>query len=168
MKENNLTPNIPLLCWDIANPQLVKNQQLAMDMQSFARLKANHDWQFETDLRPLLVENRTVVVTEQTSRIIWVSSGFSNLTGYQPVEMMGKSPALLQGPRTSLRTKMLVRQKLAHFEAVTITIQNYRKEGTPYWCQIDIHPLFNTQAECTHFVAFEKELANLSRQSVSD
>lgn len=164
MKDTN-SPilSAPLLCWDIANPQLGKNQQLAYDIQTFAQLKTDHDWQFETDLRPLLVENKTVVVTERTSRIIWVSNSFSNLTGYQPTEMMGKSPALLQGPLTSLRTKTLVRQKLARFEAVTVTIQNYRKDRTPYWCQIAIHPLFTTQAECTHFIAFEKELINHAR-----
>lgn len=159
----NIPPvtNVPLLCWDIASTLLIKNQKLATDMKSFAQLKASFNWQFETDLRPLLADNRTIVVTEQTSRIIWVSSAFSSLTGYRPAEMIGRSPGVLQGPLTSLSSRTMVRQKLASFEAVTVTIQNYRKEGTPYWCQIDIQPLFNTEAQCTHFIAFEKELTNI-------
>lgn len=158
-QKNKQIPSVPLFCWDIANPLLGKQQALATDMQMFAQLKADYDWQFERDLRPLLVDNQTFVITEQANRIIWVSSGFSSLTGYQPVEMIGKSPSLLQGPLTSMRTRTMVRQKLSRFESVSATIQNYRKDRTPYWCWIDIHPLFNTLSKCTHFIAFEKELS---------
>ena len=122
----------------------------------------DYGWQFETNLRPLLLDNQTLVVTQQTNRIIWVSSPFSRLTGYEPVEVIGKSPVLLQGPLTSSSVRILMRKKLARFEAVTITIQNYRKEQTSYWCQIAIHPLFNSRFECTHYVAFEKELSDES------
>ena len=150
---------MPLLCWDIANPLLGKQQELAFDLFTFAQLKADHGWQLDTDLREPLTDNQTVVITELTNRIIWVSSGFIRLTGYQPAEMIGKSPALLQGPLTSPKTRALVRQKLSRFESVSMSIQNYRKEQTPYWCRIVIQPLFNDRSECTHFIAFEKELS---------
>ncbi len=155
--------NVPLLCWDLAHPLLAKRQQIAKDLETFAQLKARFDWQFETDLRPLLANDLTVIITDRAARIQWVSAGFYNLTGYQSGEVLGKSPALFQGPRTSSRTKALIRQKLACAEAVAVKMLNYRQEGTPYWCQITIQPLVNSHNQCTHFIAFEKESPDASR-----
>lgn len=149
--------SIPLLCWDVANPLLIKHQRMASDLQAFGQLKAHFDWQIDTNLRPLLADNTTMIVTDRTAHIVWVSNGFYGLTGYQPSEALGRSPAFLQGPRTSSRSKEIVRQKLTCGQAVAVKMLNYRKEGTPYWCQIDIQPLMNSQNECTHFIAFEKE-----------
>lgn len=149
---------IPLLCWDIAHPLLGKHQELANDLNSFARLAADLNWQSMPELRHPLKDGQTVVVTDRSSRVVWVSRGFSRLTGYQPSEMLGKTPALLQGPLTNTTTRAFVRQRLARCEPVTATIQNYRKDKTPYWCRISIDPLYNKQAECTHFMAIEEEL----------
>ncbi len=148
---------VPLLCWDIAHPQLGKRLELAHDLDSFAQLATNLDWQTMPELRHPLNSGQAVVVTDRSSRVVWVSRGFSRMTGYQPNEMLGKTPALLQGPLTSLTTRAFVRQRLARCEAVTTTIQNYRKDQTPYWCRISIDPLYNKQAECTHFMAIEEE-----------
>ncbi len=153
-----LITRVPLLCWDVAHPQLGKLQEVASDLDSFARMATDLDWQSMPELRHPLNDGRTVVVTDRSRRVVWVSRGFSRLTGYQPNEMLGKTPALLQGPLTSTTTRAFVRQRLARYESVTATIQNYRKDQTPYWCRITIDPLFNRQAECTHFVAIEEEL----------
>ncbi len=154
---------IPLLCWDIAHPQLGKYQELASDLSSFARLAADLNWQWMPELRHPLNDGQTVVVTDRSSRVVWVSRGFSRLTGYQAGEMLGKTPALLQGPLTNTATRAFVRQRLARCESVTATIQNYRKDRTPYWCRITIDPLFNKLAECTHFMAVEEELPKHAR-----
>ncbi|WP_186742383.1 PAS domain-containing protein [Spirosoma utsteinense] len=102
------------------------------------------------------------MVTDRSSQIMWVSHTFSRLTGYESCEMLGKTPVLLQGPLTSTTTRALIRGRLARCEAVTVTLQNYRKDQTPYWCQITIDPLSDQRGECTHFMATEEECPDLS------
>lgn len=126
-----LVARVPLLCWDVPHPQLSKQQELASDVASFARLATDLNWQSVPDLRRSLAEGRTIVVTDRSSQIMWVSRGFSRLTGYESCEMLGKTPALLQEPLTSATTRSLVRRRLARCEAATITLQNYRKDQTP-------------------------------------
>lgn len=149
----------PLLCWDVAHPLLRKRQEMVNDLETFAQLKARFDWQNAVDLRSALLDNLTVIVTDRAARILWVSDAFHLLTGYQSSEAVGKTPAFLQGPLTSPKSQRTIRQHLVQAQPVAVKVLNYRKEGTPYWCQVDIHPLINSQQECTHFIAYEKELA---------
>ncbi|MEZ0611485.1 PAS domain-containing protein [Fibrella sp. WM1] len=161
MKDSSsLSHPVPLLCWDIANPLLAKRQHMATDLQAFEGLKKQHDWQFNTNLHPLLTNNATLVVTDRSARIIWVSHRFSQLTGYPFAEVLGQKASLLQGAKTSLSTRQLVREKLARAEAVTACLLNYRKNRSTYWCQIDIQPLLNATGQCTHFFAIEYEISS--------
>lgn len=149
----------PLLCWDVAHPLLSKHQELANDLEAFAQLKVRFDWQNVADLHPVLLANQTVIVTDRATRILWVSDSFRLLTGYQSFEVLGRKPSFLQGPLTSPKTQDTIRQNLTRGASVAVTVLNYRKEGTPYRCQVKIRPLMNSQRECTHFIAYEKELA---------
>lgn len=162
-KNTDSLVRVPLLCWDIAHTQLDTHQHLISDIGAFSQMATELDWQLVPEFRLPLVSGQTIVITDRSRQITWMSSAFSRLTGYQPNEMLGKSPALLQGPLTSSTTKALVRQRLSRCETVTVTIQNYRKDQTPYWCRIAIYPLHNTKAECTHFMAIEKELPRAFR-----
>jgi hypothetical protein len=51
-----------------------------------------------------------------------------------------------------------VSEKLANFEVAETKLLNYRKDATPYWCQVKIYPIQNTEGAFTHFIAVEKEL----------
>jgi PAS domain S-box-containing protein len=80
----------------------------------------------------------SVVMTDASlaGRIIYANPAFRKLTGYDPVEVIGKTPRILQGPGTD--PKVIKRLSLAlrsgrKFEGKAI---NYRKDGTPfimYW-----------------------------------
>jgi PAS domain S-box-containing protein len=66
----------------------------------------------------------------------YVNKSFKNLTGYDPTEIIGKTPRILQGPGTD--SKVIERLSNAlksgrKFEGKAI---NYKKDGTPfimYW-----------------------------------
>ena len=79
------------------------------------------------------------------------------MTHYTLTESIGRNPGFLQGEKTNLKTKMLVRKKLANFEMVETNLLNYRKDGEPYWCQVKIYPIQNSEGAFTHFIAVEKE-----------
>ena len=96
----------------------------------------------ETSLAMLkvLVENSfdSILITDATARgeVIYANKAFKKLTGYDPSEVIGKSPRILQGAGTD--EKVIDRLAVAlksgtKFEGKAI---NYKKDVTPfimYW-----------------------------------
>lgn len=91
-------------------------------------------------LLQVLAENSfdSVLITEASAegKITYVNKSFKKLTGYDPSEIIGKTPRIFQGPGTD--SKVIARLSDAlksgrKFEGKAI---NYKKDGTPfimYW-----------------------------------
>lgn len=83
-----------------------------------------------------LAENSfdSILVTDpsQDGKIIYANRAFGRLTGYEPSEVVGQTPRLLQGQATDkevLSRLSSAIQEQGTFEGKAI---NYRKDGTPF------------------------------------
>jgi PAS domain S-box-containing protein len=63
-------------------------------------------------------------------RIIFVNPAFTQMTGYAPEEAIGKTPRILQGPRTDKAVLRRLRQNLARGESFAGETINYASMGT--------------------------------------
>ena len=99
--------------------------------------------------------NIAVILTDTSRKIIWVNDDFTNITGYQLNEVLGKKPSLLQGPKSDPEAIKRIRQGLQAKISLKEQITNYRKDGTIYTCSLVIHPIFDHQQKLTNFIAFE-------------
>lgn len=108
--------------------------------------------------------NDIVIVTKSDihhadgPEIVYVNDAFCRLTGYCRDDVLGKSPKILQGPKTSAETRKTIRSGLLRGEAVRVEILNYSKDGKEYWLDLNIVPLRNIYGEITHFVAIERDI----------
>ena len=91
--------------------------------------------------------------------IVYVNAAFTRLTGFAPEEALGKTPRLLQGPKTDPETRQRIRDALAHGQPVRVEILNYSKTGGEYWLDLSIVPLRDATGAVTHFAAIGRELA---------
>lgn len=113
--------------------------------------------------------NDIVIVTEAFPyiepgpKIVYVNKAFSDLTGYSPEEVMGKTPRILQGPDSDPETRAKIRESLRKQEPIRTAIVNYSKSGEKYWLDINIIPLKNNNGEVTHFAAIERDLTEIKR-----
>ncbi len=112
----------------------------------------------ETEVATLLmVANKTtnmVIVTDHNGRIEWVNEGFTQITGFTPMEVVGKRPGtVLQGPQTDGMTVQRLREALRDGKAITEEILNYHKNGTPYWIWMQITPIFDHNGQLHKFIA---------------
>ncbi|MEM9000877.1 MAG: PAS domain-containing protein [Bacteroidota bacterium] len=98
-----------------------------------------------------------LVVTDVKKRIVWVNTGFREMTGYSKKFAIGKSPTFLQGQETSIETKKQIRILLKQQKRFSKSLINYRKNGEAYLCHIDVLPLYNSDKKVTHFLAMERE-----------
>jgi PAS domain S-box-containing protein len=91
-------------------------------------------------------------------KIIFVNPAFTQMTGYTTAEVIGKTPRILQGPRTDKTVLSRLRNNLEHGEAFAGEAVNYRKDGTEYDQEWQIAPLRNAGGTITHFVAIQHDI----------
>ena len=98
-----------------------------------------------------------VIITDRDGRIEWVNAGFTRITGYTLDECMGRKPgAFLQGPDTDPDTVNEISDKLFRRQDCTVGIQNYHKDGSKIWLNLEIHPVIQ-DGELRNFVAVETD-----------
>lgn len=99
-----------------------------------------------------------LMLTNLKKTILWTSRSFLNLTGYKPIDVLGKTPAFLQGPGTDPITLRIIREQLNAAQTVEAELVNYRENGEHYLCHLQIDPLCNEQGQTTHFLAVEYDV----------
>ena len=80
----------------------------------------------------------SILITDATkdAKIVYANKAFKTLTGYDPSEVIGKTPRILQGPatdKTVLARLVDTLKRGGRFEGKAV---NYKKNGTPfimYW-----------------------------------
>ena len=88
--------------------------------------------------------------------IIYVNPAFSELTGYPPEEVMGQSPAILQGPKTDKAVIERLNTDIAQGKMFQGRAINYRKDGSEFMMQWKIAPIRNEENEITHYLAIQQ------------
>ncbi len=90
-----------------------------------------------------------------------VNPAFTHMCGYTLGELRGKNLGpILQGAKTDSATAARMRSAVQERRPCRETILNYHKNGTPYWVQIAIAPIFDDEGELLCLVAREHELAD--------
>ncbi|WP_055076532.1 PAS domain S-box protein [Pseudanabaena sp. 'Roaring Creek'] len=107
--------------------------------------------------------NDAVIVTEAEPidapgpRILYVNEAFTRITGYQPHEVLGKTPRILQGEKTDRSELQKVRKALSVWESVTVEVINYRKDGSEFWNEFSLVPVANSKGWYTHWIAVQRD-----------
>lgn len=109
-------------------------------------------------LEPLHNPDTAIIVTDARQNIEWVNQGFFKMTGYLLEEVAGRNPKMLQGIKTSKEDVCKIRKGLDKLQPFSGEIINYRKNGKPYVCKVNIFPLFNDQEVLVNFLAIENEI----------
>ncbi len=150
----------PMSCWDMYSVYFDKLVHKARSDYDLKQLEINLKTTLDTRVIEAIAEESydALVVTDPFQRIVWVSRGFTNMTGYSKAHAIGKQPKFLQGPETSERTKQRIREELLKRNYFTDHILNYKKTGEAYLCQIKIVPLFDAANKFTHYLAVEREV----------
>ena len=90
--------------------------------------------------------------------IIFVNPAFTTMTGYTSEEVIGKTPRLLQGPRTDKTVLRRLRETLQKGEVFEGEAVNYRKGGKEFDLEWQVAPLRDSAGAITHFVAIQRDI----------
>jgi PAS domain S-box-containing protein len=90
--------------------------------------------------------------------LLYVNQAFTRITGYDLTEVLGRTPRLLQGPKTDRSQLDKIRTALQDQKPVQVELLNYRKDGSEFWVELNIVPIANKEGKVTHWVALQREI----------
>lgn len=108
--------------------------------------------------------NESVLITEAEPleepgpRIVYVNQAFTKMTGYTASEVIGKTPRILQGPKSSPSAIQEMKHAFLRWEPIQVEMINYKKDGTEFWNEFSIFPLANEKGWYTHWIAIERDI----------
>lgn len=112
--------------------------------------------------------NDAVIITDTAGRCIWTNKAFTRLTGYHPDEINGQKPgAVLQGQDTDPVVARDISQAIRSGRAIRSEIINYAKDGSAYWIELEISPVYSKNGELQNFIAVERNISE-QKQFESD
>lgn len=91
-------------------------------------------------------------------RVIYCNAAFTETTGYLPQDIIGKTPRILQGPKTDPVARARIREAMATWQPIEIEIINYRKDGTEFWVELSIVPVADERGWFTHWVSIQRNV----------
>lgn len=109
-------------------------------------------------LNDLVIITEAGPFNEPGPRIVFVNDAFESRTGYTRQEVLGRSPRFLQGPQTQRDRLDQIRSALEQWQPVRVDLINYRKDGEPFWVDLDISPVWDTSRRLTHWVAVGRDV----------
>ena len=89
--------------------------------------------------------------------IVYVNAAFTALTGYGAEEVIGKTPGILQGPKTDEGVLARLASDLSAGRVFHGKAINYRKDGSEFAIEWKVVPVADVQGAVTHFVAVQRE-----------
>ncbi|WOV84286.1 PAS domain-containing protein [Sporosarcina jeotgali] len=73
--------------------------------------------------------------------IIYANRTFETMTGYPLSETIGQNCRFLQGPGTDQLAIQQLRDAIRKKNEITITLKNYKKDGTLFWNRLSVTPV---------------------------
>lgn len=95
--------------------------------------------------------------------VIYVNPAFERITGYSESEVIGRSCRFLQGEKRDALAVEEIRQGLRQHRAVNVVLRNFRKDGSEFWNDLHIAPVFDEHGGVTHFVGIQNDVSERKR-----
>ncbi len=99
-----------------------------------------------------------VVITDRTGTIEYVNPAFTQMTGYTADEAIGQNPRILKSGEHPAEFYQEMWNTIRHGETWQGELLNRRKDGTLYWENQSISPIFDEEGNITHFVAIKQDI----------
>ncbi len=92
-------------------------------------------------------------------QVLYVNERFTAMTGYAPDDILGKTPRILQGPRTDRRTLDRLRADLSSGNAFRGRAVNYRRDGTEFELEWIADSVRDESGRITHYIAVQRDIS---------
>jgi diguanylate cyclase (GGDEF)-like protein/PAS domain S-box-containing protein len=113
--------------------------------------------------RALTAATSGVVIADVTAPglpVAYVNPAFERLTGWSAADIRGRSCNVLQGKDTDRATVHEMRLAIRAGRECRVTVLNYRKDGTPFWCEVHLAPVRDSQGHVVQYVGVQNDVTD--------
>jgi diguanylate cyclase (GGDEF)-like protein/PAS domain S-box-containing protein len=110
--------------------------------------------------------NQTVILTTNPNnsanglKILYVNDAFCRQTGYTQEDIIGLTPAILQGPETCSNTLSQIKDAIKNERPGHWEMVNYTKGKEHYWIELNLTPLSIDGKACDYFIGYSFEMTH--------
>ena len=90
--------------------------------------------------------------------LIYVNPAFERMTGYSREESLGRNCRFLQNGDKCQPGLDAIRLALKQGRATRVLVRNYRKDGTAFWNELALAPVWDEAGELTHFIGVASDV----------
>ena len=108
--------------------------------------------------------NDIVIITDadftdgKEPRIVFVNDAFERKTGYSKEEVLGKTTRIVHGRQTQRSELTRIREELLAGKSVRSELIHYKKNGEPFWLELEIVPVEYFGRGLTHWVSVARDI----------
>ncbi|SHM51506.1 PAS domain-containing sensor histidine kinase [Flavobacterium xanthum] len=112
----------------------------------------------------------SIIITEADSsdakipNIIYVNPAFSIMSGYEAVEIIGKSPDLFNSPNSDSNELKKLLAAIKNKEECLIETISYTKNKEEYCVRLSMIPIYNLDNELSHWISIQRDITDEKKQ----
>ena len=165
---------------DVILPKVYGQDEIAVMVSELDNLKdiviEREKLSQETDEQRFLLDIQSKAIDSTTSGIIvsevskpdfpivFTNKAFELLTGYSREEVLGKNCRFLQNDDRDQPGLDKIRLALQNKTSCSVVLRNYRKNGTLFYNNLRIDPVFNEEGIMTHFIGIQTDITDIKRR----
>ena len=97
---------------------------------------------------------------KEDNPMVYVNKAFEDFTGYTEAEALGRNCRFLQGEDTDPDTVARLREAIDNEEPITVEIRNYRKDGTPFWNELSVAPVYDADGDLIRYLGTQRDVTD--------
>jgi diguanylate cyclase (GGDEF)-like protein/PAS domain S-box-containing protein len=90
--------------------------------------------------------------------LIFVNPAFERMTGYSFDEITNRNCRYLQREDREQLGCKVAHDALRDGQYCLVTLRNYRRDGSMFWNELSISPIYNAEGEVTNFIGIQKDV----------
>ncbi len=116
--------------------------------------------------RAINASNNGIVITDYAlpdNPLMFANPAFYETTGYSPEEVLGKNCRFLQGDNVDQEELVRLRKAIREHRACTVKLLNYKKDGSSFWNELRISPIFDDDGRVTNYIGIQSDITKSVR-----